>query len=712
MPRSTWKGRWNRVQKWKETGSFVSKDTLSRAMAAAKRPGEVLIQSQGAKKPTTSHSSVEGITFGVVDGSLPPGSQSQVLFLPIKAVSDIVAVNPRAKDLVTGDRELESEVDLGVPVIPTVPKISRAQQLASNIETQCNYILASQLKKDEPLRKLGVGLVGAPNSVCGFGWKEFNVDPDKDSTISIASGVKSAPPDIPDGRFDGSESGCPCGQGDPQVLTQQDMEYQIFQFEKDVVLPPSAHVEVGSFVDVTSHDVLSKFTPLVVGDTVNPKGITNIPVVSPKFKSPDRVVDNKSFEERRTLGLVKTLLDNRRESEQRRLDSRMESLLDARLLKQQELYAKQFDRFKSEQVSSQTKLQRSLDLLVSRHVPSAAQGVPDKVAMPPPPNPPPKVSPVLQVPTIAIPNPFAGDDLRYIARDKVVDWNMDQGSNSKGSVAGDDFIEPKSVKLNEEQVTKFNEWVDVVYDTVKGLPRVVQSEDDQSSIWPEFKGLSSRSTLPLHNQVIEILQKSWKDPKLVKPLDSQAFALFKINEEHHDLYTQPRIPDRYVALSVKGPTADKVMSSKFPKLLTKNFSSTVASSAAADFAASSLALKMANYQALSTGSCQTLLKEALDNVVDESVREPLVKLAQGLAFMQATGFYQADLASKSQVRANSMARAAWLEETEFSKPMKANLLAMPVEIGQKSVGDDKVKCLMFGSKLEASAKEVAEAIKV
>jgi hypothetical protein len=212
--------------------------------------------------------------------------------------------------------------------------------------------------------------------------------------------------------------------------------------------------------------------------------------------------------------------------------------------------------------------------------------------------------------------------------------------------------------------------------------------------------------------VIEILQKSWKDPKLVKPLDSQAFALFKINEEHHELYTQSRMVDRYVALSVKGPTADKVMSSKFPKLLTKNFSSTVASSAAADFAASSLALKMANYQALSTGSCQTLLKEALDNVVDESVREPLVKLAQGLAFMQATGFYQADLASKGQVRANSMARSAWLEETEFSKPMKTNLLAMPVEIGQKSVGDEKVTCLMFGSKLEASAKEVAEAIKV
>jgi uncharacterized membrane protein YgcG len=233
-----------------------------------------------------------------------------------------------------------------------------------------------------------------------------------------------------------------------------------------------------------------------------------------------------------------------------------------------------------------------------------------------------------------------------------------------------------------------------------------------SPLFGQILRITSRSTLTLHNQVIEILQKRWKDPKSVRPFDSQAFALFKINEEHHDLYTQPRIPDRYVALSVKGPTSDKVLSSKFPKLLTKNFSSTVASSSGAEFAAHSLALKMANYQALSTVSCQTLLKEALDNVVDESVREPLNKLAQGLQFMQATGFYQADLASKGQVRANSMSRAAWLEETEFSKPMKANLLAMPVEIGKKSVGDDKVKCLMFGSNLESSAKEVAEAIKV
>ena len=50
MPRSTWKGRWNRIQRWKETGSFVSKDTLARAVAASKRPGDVLTQDQGSKK--------------------------------------------------------------------------------------------------------------------------------------------------------------------------------------------------------------------------------------------------------------------------------------------------------------------------------------------------------------------------------------------------------------------------------------------------------------------------------------------------------------------------------------------------------------------------------------------------------------------------------------------------------------------------------------
>jgi hypothetical protein len=146
--------------------------------------------------------------------------------------------------------------------------------------------------------------------------------------------------------------------------------------------------------------------------------------------------------------------------------------------------------------------------------------------------------------------------------------------------------------------------------------------------------------------------------------------------------------------------------------LTKNFSSTVATSSGAEFAAHSLALKMANYQALSTVSCQSLLKEAVDMVVDPVVKETLAKLEQGLGFMQATGFYQADLASRGQVRANNLRRAAWLEESDLSKSMKTSLLAMPMEVAKKSDGDDQYKSLLFGSSLESGAKDVAEALKV
>jgi hypothetical protein len=287
---------------------------------------------------------------------------------------------------------LVDEEDLGTPVPPTpVPPLSefRAKQLEEMVESQCRYVLATQLKRDEPLRKLGVGLVGAPNSVCGLGWKEFHVDPDADS-ISRLSEVKSAPPDVPIYVPEDQESVIPCGQGSPrEVLSQEDMEYQIYQYEKEVVLPPSAQMDVGSYVDVTSHVVLSKEAPVVVQQGVNTGSPVKSPVAQPTKVS--QVVDNKSFEERRTLAMVKTFLQNRRESEERRLDSRMESLLEARLISQQEIYTQKFEAFKSDQEKGQSKLQRSLDLLLSRQVPSAAQGVADKVAMPPPP--PPQVVP-------------------------------------------------------------------------------------------------------------------------------------------------------------------------------------------------------------------------------------------------------------------------------------------------------------------------------
>ena len=149
----------------------------------------------------------------------------------------------------------------------------------------------------------------------------------------------------------------------------------------------------------------------------------------------------------------------------------------------------------------------------------------------------------------------------------MAEWNVDHGYNSRGSVVVDDPDERAVVKLNLEQVSRFNDWVDMIFDMVKGLPRDQVVEDDQSSIWPHMKGQATRSTLPLHNQVIDILQKAWKDPKRVIPFGLEAFALLKIKEDHHERFTQPRVSDRFVALSVKGPTAAKVLSSSFPKLL-------------------------------------------------------------------------------------------------------------------------------------------------
>jgi hypothetical protein len=580
--------------------------------------------------------------------------------------------------------------------------------LESRIANQCNEILATRLKPNESLRKLGRGMFNAPNSTVGIGWREFKIDPNVVSKGSVISDFRSAPDIHGDSHSLYTESIFNGGEGHSppeEVLSQQEMEYECYQFEKEVVLPPGAELDVGSFVEVPAG--LAKFTPLNVG----PTGSKVAPVQQTVPVQTVPVVQDNISEEKRMLQLVKTLLDNRKEVDERRLDSRMEVLINTRLQKQQDEYYKKLESMRSESQLGQNQLQRSLNLLLERQavVPSAALGAPKvRDAMPPPPPPAPRHKPIM----VSVPNPLMSQQvLSYEARDKVSDW-IDHGSQSRGSQAGDDQNEPEVVKLTSEQISRFNDWVDVIFDTVKGLPRDQVVEDDQSSLWPHLKDKVVRTTLPLHNQVIDILQKAWKDPKKVRPFDSEAFALFKIKDEHHELFTQSRVPDRFVALSVKGTTSDKVLSSSFPKLLTKNFSSTVATAAGADFAANSLALKMANYQALSTSSCQSLLKEALDMVVDPTVKETLAKLDQGLGFIQATGFYQADLASRGQVRSNNLRRAAWLEEADLSKTMKASLLAMPMEVAKKSEGEDHYRSLLFGSSLESGAKDVAKALKV
>jgi hypothetical protein len=757
MPKSTWKGRFARVKKWGETGSLMSKDTYSKLVASSKRPGEVQDPVSSVKKlhldPSQAPKGAEGFTFGVLSGSVTSNQSVKVIPKPNVVASgdpftvlsipgpNVVApggqsksVVPQPKVVAVGGRSVltgtvlskgpvssqhrESQRDLGSPVVPSVadPKLF----LEGKIADQCAEILAAKLKPNESLRKLGRGMFNAPNSAVGIGWREFQIDPNSDpnSGGSVISDFRSAP-DIhgdayslySESIFNGAEGHTP----PEDVLSQQEMEYECYQYERDVVLPPGAELDVGSFVEVPAG--LARFTPLNVGPTgskVSPvhqvHGQT-VPVPADPVLNVPVVPDNIS-EEKRVLQLVKTLLDNRKEVDERRLDSRMEVLINTRLQKQQEEYYSKLESMRSESQLGQNQLQRSLNLLLERQavVPSAALGAPkDREAMPPPPPPPaPRQKPFM----VSIPNPLLSQQvLSYEARDKVSDW-IEHGSQSKGSQAGDDQNEPEVVKLSSEQIGRFNDWVDVIFDTVKGLPRDQVVEDDQSSLWPHMKDKMVRTTVPLHNQVIDILQKAWKDPRKVRPYDSEAFALFKIKDEHHELFTQSRTPDRFVALSVKGTTSDKVLSSSFPKLLTKNFSSTVAIAAGSDFAANSLALKMANYQALSTSSCQSLLKDALDMVVDPAVKETLAKLDQGLGFIQATGFYQADLASRGQVRSNSLRRAAWLEEADLSKTMKASLLAMPMEVAKKLEGEDHYRSLLFGSSLESGAKDVAEALKV
>ena len=742
MPKSTWKGRFARVKKWQETGSFMSKDTHARSVAKRPVQGQdsPVVSKKSLQDPTQVPKGAEGFTFGILNpvqsvkvipkpNVVASGDQFSVLSIPEPTVvasvgqtsspavlqpkvvavgggsvltGTVLSVRPVGEQVRTGRHDLGSQV----PPTSFDPKL-----VESRIVYQCEEILAAKLKPNESLRKLGRGMFNAPNSTVGIGWREFHIDPNADADGSVISDFRSAPAERLVEQSLDSESMFNCAQGDPplnEVLSDREMEFECYQYEKEVVLPPGAELDVGSFIELPS---VTKFTPLNAPVPVQTVPVQNVPVQTVPFQTVP-VAQVQVSEEKRTLQLVKTLFDNRREVDERRLDSRMESLINTRLQKQQEVYYQKLESIRAENASGQNQLQKSLDLLLQRQsaVPSAALGASkDKVAMPPPPNPPPpsRPKPIM----VSVQNPLTHQLLSYEARDKVSEW-IDLGSQSRGSQAGDDQYEPEVVKLSSEQISRFNDWVDVIFDTVKGLPRDQVVEDDQSSLWPHMKDKVVRSTLPLHNQVIDILQKAWKEPKKVRPFDPEAFALFKIKDEHHELYTQTRIPDRFVALSVKGSTSDKVLSSSFPKLLTKNFSSTVAAASGAEFAAHSLALKMANYQALSTVSCQSLLKEASDMVVDPAVKDVLAKLDQGLSFIQATGFYQADLASRGQVRANNIRRAAWLEESDLSKTMKASLLAMPMEVAKKADGEDHFKSLLFGSSLESGAKDVAEALKV
>ena len=159
---------------------------------------------------------------------------------------------------------------------------------------------------------------------------------------------------------------------------------------------------------------------------------------------------------------------------------------------------------------------------------------------------------------------------------------------------------------------------------------------DQTSLWSNMEAGSSRTILPLHNQVIQNLTKHWEQPKKVKPFDLEATGLFRINASHHEVYTAPRVADRFVALSVKGNSSDKVLSSANPKLLSKNFPATVAAASFADDGAHTLALKMANYQTLSSASCQNILSQVIESVTDPAIKEPLQTLSTGLCFMHNT----------------------------------------------------------------------------
>jgi uncharacterized coiled-coil protein SlyX len=137
------------------------------------------------------------------------------------------------------------------------------------------------------------------------------------------------------------------------------------------------------------------------------------------------VVQDNISEEKRTLQLVKTLLENRREVDERRLDSRMEALINTKLQKQQDDYYQKLESMRSESQLGQSQLQKSLNLLLERQsvVPSAALGAPkDREAMPPPPPPAPRPKPIM----VSVPNPLTHQMLSYEARDKVSDW-IDHG---------------------------------------------------------------------------------------------------------------------------------------------------------------------------------------------------------------------------------------------------------------------------------------------
>jgi hypothetical protein len=208
----------------------MSKDTLAREVVSSKRPvhDAVVSVKKVCPDPSQASTGAEGFTFGVLDGSVgsapnqlvkvipvpnvvatgglssvlsipepnvvAPGGQSSILVLPQPNV-----VAEGGGSLFTGIHMTKDPVsvqsgkgrhDLGLPVPPMVfnPKL-----VESRISYQCEEIMSSRLKVNEPLRKLGKGMVGAPNSVVGIGWQEFRVDPNAGSNVSVISDVKSAP---------------------------------------------------------------------------------------------------------------------------------------------------------------------------------------------------------------------------------------------------------------------------------------------------------------------------------------------------------------------------------------------------------------------------------------------------------------------------------------------------------------------------------------